>query len=158
MAAPDEYEIPPRAVPADDAGYLEKITQAVFQAGFSWRVIRQKWPNFQAAFAGFDVDKLAAFTEEDVERLVEDRGIVRNGRKIEATIHNARVCRDLIARHGSFYAYLRSLDGADYNSRAAKFSREFKFMGPMGAYFFFWSVGEDVPDYEVWRAGQGQQR
>lgn len=158
MAGPDDYEIPPRIRPEDDAGYLEKITQAVFQAGFSWRVIRQKWPNFQTAFAGFQVDKVAAFTAEDVERLVEDKGIVRNGRKIEATIHNARVCQALIAQYGSFYAYLRSRDGEDYNSRAKKFCREFKFMGPMGAYFFFWSVDEDVPDYETWRAEQEQQR
>lgn len=59
MAEPRNPVIPPRAVPADDAGYLEKITQAVFQAGFSWDVIRKKWPNFQAAFANFDVDKVA---------------------------------------------------------------------------------------------------
>ncbi|MCA9873697.1 MAG: DNA-3-methyladenine glycosylase I [Anaerolineales bacterium] len=156
MTVPDEERIPPRAVPEDDAGYLEKITQAVFQAGFSWQVIRQKWPNFQAAFAGFDVDKVAAFTEEDVERLLEDKGIVRNGRKIEASIHNARVCQDLIRQHGSFYNYLRSLDGQAYNERAKKFSRQFKFMGPMGAYFFFWSVGEDVPEYHTWRAEQEQ--
>ncbi|MCB8982462.1 MAG: DNA-3-methyladenine glycosylase I [Ardenticatenaceae bacterium] len=156
MTVPDEERIPPRAVPEDDAGYLEKITQAVFQAGFSWQVIRQKWPNFQAAFAGFDVDKVAAFTEEDVERLLEDKGIVRNGRKIEASIHNARVCQDLIRQHGSFYNYLRSLDGQAYNERVKKFSRQFKFMGPMGAYFFFWSVGEDVPEYHTWRAEQEQ--
>lgn len=156
MAAPDDYEVPPRAVPENDAGYLEKITQAVFQAGFSWKVIRQKWPNFQAAFAGFDVDAVAAFTAEDIERLLEDRGIVRNGRKIEATIHNARVCQSLIGQHGSLHAYLRSLDGKDYYDRAKKFSRQFKFMGPMGAYFFFWSVGEEVPEYHVWRAEQEQ--
>jgi len=156
MAEEEKYEVPPRAMPENDAGYLEKITQAVFQSGFSWRVIRQKWPNFQAAFAGFDVDKVAAFTEEDVERLVEDKGIVRNGRKIEATIHNARVCQELIARHGSLHAYLRSMDGQDYYERAKKFSRQFKFMGPMGAYFFFWSVDEDVPEYHTWRAEQEQ--
>lgn len=152
MASSDSPQIPPRAVPETDAGYLEKITQAVFQAGFSWEVIRQKWPNFQTAFAGFDVDTVAAFTAEDIERLLEDKGIVRNGRKIEATVHNARICRQLIAEHGDFHAYLRSMDGQDYEERAKKFSRQFKFLGPMGAYFFFWSVGEDVPPYEEWRA------
>ncbi len=145
------YEIPPREVPQNDAGYLEKITQAVFQAGFSWKVIRQKWPNFQKAFAGFDVNRVAAFTDEDVERLLEDKGIVRNGRKIEATIHNARVCQKLIAEHGSLYNYLRSMDGLDYATRSRRFCRQFKFMGPMGAYFFFYSVGEDVPEYHEWR-------
>ncbi|MCA9948454.1 MAG: DNA-3-methyladenine glycosylase I [Anaerolineales bacterium] len=147
-------KIPPREVPQNDAGYFEKITQAVFQAGFSWEVVRNKWPNFQQAFAHFDIDIVANFTEEDVERLLEDRGIIRNGRKIEATIKNARTCQHLIAKHGSFKAYLDSLDAVDYNQRAKKFSKQFKFMGAMGAYFFFWSVGAEVPPYEEWRASQ----
>jgi DNA-3-methyladenine glycosylase I len=150
------YEIPPRAVPENDAGYFEKITQAVFQTGFSWQVIRTKWPNFEQAFAGFAVDTVAAFTDEDLERLVEDKGIVRNGRKIAATIHNARICQELIAQHGSLHGYIRSLDGLDYAARSKKFSQQFKFMGAMGAYFFFWSVGEEVPEYEEWRAQQGK--
>lgn len=146
------YEVPPRMVPADDAGYFEKIAQAVFQAGFSWAVIREKWPNFQKAFVGFDVDKVAAFTDEDIERLLEDKGIVRNGRKIAATVQNARVCQQIVAEHGSFYDYLRSLDGFEYETRARRLIEQFKFMGPMGAYFFFHSVGENVPDYHEWRA------
>ncbi len=147
-----DYEIPPRAVPDNDNGYLEKITQAVFQAGFSWKVIRNKWPDFVTAFANFDIDAVAAFTDIDVERLVEDKGIVRNGRKIEATIHNARVCQELIREYGSFPAYLRSLDEPDYYIRVKPFIKTFKYMGDMGAYFFFWSVGEDVPAYEEWMA------
>ena len=150
-----DHQAPPRAVPAGNAGYLEKITQAVFQSGFSWAVIRQKWPHFQSAFADFDVGAVASFNDEDVERLLEDKGIVRNGRKIEATIHNARICRDLIARHGSFYNYLRTLDGLTYEARARQLSQQFKFLGPTGVYFFLYSVGEEVPPYEAWRAAQG---
>ncbi|NJN55250.1 MAG: DNA-3-methyladenine glycosylase I, partial [Anaerolineae bacterium] len=123
------------------------MTQAVFQAGFSWQVIRQKWPGFQRAFAGFAVDRVAAFTDEDVERLVEDKAIVRNGRKISATIQNARICQGLIAEHGSLHGYLRAMDGLTYAQREKAFGKRFKFMGPMGAYFFFWSVGEEVPEY-----------
>ena len=149
------YEIPPRHVPENDAGYFEKIAQAVFQAGFSWQVIRQKWPNFQRAFDGFNVDQVATFTDADVERMLEDKGIVRNGRKIEATIANARTCQNLIREYGSFAAYLRSMDGQDYYTRARAFSKQFKFMGPMGTYFFFYSVGEEVPPYDEWRAAEG---
>ena len=72
------YVIPPRAIPSNDAGYFEKITQAVFQAGFNWDVIRKKWPGFEQAFARFDVGRVAAFTDEEVERLLENREIVRN--------------------------------------------------------------------------------
>ena len=150
------YEVPPRAVPENDAGYFEKITQAVFQSGFSWQVIRSKWPGFQKAFAGFDIDAVAAFTAVDVERLLENKEIVRNGRKIEATIHNARLCQNLVAEHGSLQAYLRTMDGQPYNKREKTLCKRFKFMGPMGAYFFYWSVGEEVPEYHEWRAGQGR--
>lgn len=149
-----EYEIPPRFVPENDAGYFEKITQAVFQAGFSWQVIRLKWPEFERAFAGFDIDSVAAFREEDVERLLEDKGIVRNGRKIEATIANAKTCQALVEEYGSMKQYLRTMDGQDYYDRSKAVSEQFKFMGPMGAYFFFYSVGEDVPPYDEWRAVQ----
>ena len=148
------YEIPPRSVPENDDGYFEKITQAVFQAGFSWQVIRSKWPGFARAFAGFDIDTVANFGDEDVERLLEDTSIVRNGRKIEATITNAKTCQKLIDEYGSMRQYLRSMDGQDYYKRSKAFSKQFKFMGPMGAYFFFYSVGEDVPPYDEWRAVQ----
>ena len=156
MPETTDHQAPPRAVPDNDAGYLEKITQAVFQAGFSWKVIEKKWPSFQKAFAGFDIDTVAAFTDEDLERLVEDKGIVRNGRKIAATIHNAQVCQKLIAEHGSFPTYLRSMDDLDYYARAKNFVKQFKFMGDMGAYFFFWSVGEPVPSYEEWQEERGK--
>ncbi|MCA9969381.1 MAG: DNA-3-methyladenine glycosylase I [Anaerolineales bacterium] len=146
------YDIPPRIVPENDAGYFEKIVQAMFQAGFSWEVIRKKWPNFQTAFAGFDVTAVSRFTPEDVERLLEDRGIVRNARKIEATVHNARICQELIQMHGSLHGWLRSMDGLPYAEREKKFCKQFKFMGPMGAYFFFWSVGEPVPEFHEWQA------
>ncbi len=80
------FEIPPRVTPADDNGYFEQMTKAIFQAGFSWQVVNNKWPDFQKAFDGFDVDRVAAYGPEDVDRLLSDAGIVRNGRKIEATI------------------------------------------------------------------------
>ncbi len=153
-----DYEIPPRAVPENDAGYFEKITQAVFQSGFSWQVIRQKWPGFQQAFANFDIGLVAAFTDEDVERLVENKAIVRNGRKIAATIENARICQNIVAEYGSFRGYLRAMDEQPYDKREKTLCKRFKFMGPMGAYFFCWSVGEDVPEYHEWRAAQGSHQ
>jgi DNA-3-methyladenine glycosylase I len=142
------YEIPPRKKPADDKGYLEELTKAIFQAGFSWRVIRDKWPNFQKAFDGFEVTTVAGYGEPDAERLMADAGIVRNRRKIEATIHNARVMLDLIQEHGSFHGYLRSLDDLDYPGRRKELSRRFKNLGPTGVFTFLWCVDEEVPPWE----------
>lgn len=142
------YEIPERKRPVDDSGYLEELTRAIFQAGFSWRVIRDKWPNFQNAFDGFDVETVAGYGEPDIERLVADAGIVRNRRKIEAAIHNARTIWALSREHGTFYAYLRSLDGMDYAGRRKELSARFKNLGPTGVFTFLWCVDEEVPDWE----------
>jgi DNA-3-methyladenine glycosylase I len=142
------FEIPPRKKPEADQGYLEELTRAVFQVGFSWRVIRDKWPSFSAAFDGFELAAVAAYAEPDVERLLADKGIVRNRRKIEATVHNARSMWELVQRHGSFYAYLRSLDGLDYPQRRAELCRRFHGVGPTAAFVFLWCVGEEVPDWE----------
>jgi len=142
------FEIPERKKPAGDDGYLEELTKAIFQAGFSWRVIRDKWPNFQAAFDGFEVETVAGYGEPDIERLVADAGIVRNRRKIEATIHNARTMWDLSQQHGTFHAYLRSLDSMDYAGRRKELSKRFRNLGPTGVFTFLWCVDEEVPDWE----------
>lgn len=142
------HEIPPQKKPANDNGYFEELTKAVFQAGFSWQVIRDKWPNFQRAFDGFDIATVAGYGEPDMERLASDPSIVRNRRKIEATVHNARVMWELIQAHGSFQAYLRSLDGLDYAGRRKELSDRFKNLGPTGVFTFLWCVDEQVPQWE----------
>jgi DNA-3-methyladenine glycosylase I len=69
---------------------FERLSLEAFQSGLSWVTILRKRPAFREAFAGFDPDAVAGFGEADVERLMADAGIVRNRRKIEATVTNAR--------------------------------------------------------------------
>ena len=73
---------------------FERMTLEAFQSGLSWLVILRKRENFRLAFAGFDVETVAGYTERDVARLMTDPGIVRNRAKIEAAIANARVVVD----------------------------------------------------------------
>ena len=73
----------------DERGLFERISLEVFQSGLSWSTILRKRPAFRLAFLGFDPDAVARFTNTDVERLLADAGIVRNGAKIRATITNA---------------------------------------------------------------------
>ncbi len=134
--------------PTTDAAYLEEMTKAVFRSGFSWKVVEDKWPNFEAAFDGFDVGKVAEYDERDVDRLLADAGIVRNGRKIEATIHNARAMGALAQEFGSFQKYLRSMDEQDYDATAKDMKDRFSYLGKTGTYTFLWGVGEKVPDWE----------
>jgi DNA-3-methyladenine glycosylase I len=143
-----EHEHRPGEKPANDNGYFEKLTQTVFQTGFNWKVVRNKWPSFQEAFDGFDIDTVAQYDDRDVERLLADEGIVRNARKIQGSIDNARIMQRLIAEHGSFHAYLRSLDNLSWKERRKALSETFRYFGPTGVYFFLWSVGEEVPPWE----------
>lgn len=144
---PIVYEIPPRKTPGSDSEYLEQLTKAIFQAGFNWSVIRNKWDNFKRAFDGFEIEKVANYGLEDLERLINDATIVRNRQKIAATVENARMMMELIGEHGSFKAYLDSLKG-DYYERAAKLQRVFKHLGRTGVFVFLHCVNEEVPKWE----------
>ncbi|NNC13207.1 DNA-3-methyladenine glycosylase I [Planctomonas sp. JC2975] len=79
----------------DDRALYEKICLEGFQAGLSWRTILLRRPAFREAFNGFDIDQVAAFTENDVEQLVQNAAIIRHRGKIEATIANARATLSL---------------------------------------------------------------
>lgn len=74
----------------DEQGLFERISLEAFQSGLSWAIILRKRPAFRAAFADFDPERVAAFTEEDVDKLLAQPAIVRNRRKIRATINNAQ--------------------------------------------------------------------
>ncbi|MFD0252764.1 DNA-3-methyladenine glycosylase I [Streptomyces sp. NPDC127113] len=82
-----------RAVHGDEALY-ERLSLEAFQSGLSWITILRRRAGFRAAFAGFAIADVAAFTDEDRERLLADEGIIRNRAKIDATIANARVLAD----------------------------------------------------------------
>jgi DNA-3-methyladenine glycosylase I len=83
-----------REVRGDDA-LFERLTLEAFQSGLSWITILRKRPAFRAAFAGFVIEKVAAFTEADATRLMADAGIVRNRMKVDAALHNAKVAAGL---------------------------------------------------------------
>jgi len=78
-----------------DQGLYERMTLEAFQSGLAWITILRKREGFRAAFAGFDIDAVAAFGEDDVARLMADAAIVRNRLKIEAAINNARAAQDV---------------------------------------------------------------
>jgi DNA-3-methyladenine glycosylase I len=142
MQAPAQIE------PTGLADYLDVITRAVFQSGMNWQVVTAKWDGFRKAFAGFDPATVADFTDDDVERLVADAGIIRNRRKIEATITNAQAMLALDQEPGGFVGWLRSHD--DFGATVAALRGEFRYLGDTGAYYFLYVVGEHVPTHEEW--------
>ena len=89
----------------DDTRLFEKICLEGFQSGLSWITILRKRENFRAAFAGFDPERVAAFGEPDVLRMLDDAGIVRHQGKIRSAINNAGRALELIEERGSLAAY-----------------------------------------------------
>lgn len=139
---------------ADDRRLFEKLSLESFQSGLSWRTILMKRDNFRAAFANFEIDRVAAFGEADVARLLEDAGIVRHRGKIEATINNARRARELIDREGSLAAYLwrhevpnpGSFAIVSTTAQSVAISKDLKkrgwaFVGPTTVYAFMQAMG-----------------
>lgn len=99
-----EWGVPVRT----DRKMFEFIVLESFQAGLSWRIVLHKRANFRRAFAGFQPDRVAAFTVRDVRRLVSDAGIIRNRQKIEAAIANAKAFLAIRREFGSFQRFLWS--------------------------------------------------
>lgn len=109
-----EWGVPLRC----DRGQFEFLTLEAAQAGLSWMTILRKRQGYRRAFADFDPERVALFTQKDVERLMVDSGIVRNRKKIECAISNARLFLEVAAKHGSFSDYLWSfVDGSPIVNR-----------------------------------------
>ena len=144
---------PERIEPTRLGDYLEVMTKAVFQSGISRRVVEDKWPGIRAAFAGFDAEAVAGFAEQELDALTQDKRVIRNRRKLEAILGNARRMVDLEEEHDGFRSYLRSHGG--FEETVKDLRKQFKFLGEHGTYYFLLVVGEDVPSYEDWCASRG---
>ena len=141
----------------DQLRLFEKICLEGFQSGLSWITILRKRENFRAAFAGFDLERVARFDEQDVGRLLGDAGIIRHRGKIDATINNAQRAIELIEAEGSLVYWIwswavneptRSEDGGvpAVTERSTALAKELKrrgwrFVGPTTAYAFMQSEG-----------------
>jgi len=133
----NEYGFPQ----TDDAVLLERLALEINQAGLSWEIILKKREGFWNAFEGFDVDRVAGYTDADVERLVADASIIRNRRKIEAVIANARRIRELRADHGSFAAWLDLSHPRTKPEWVKLFKKTFQFTGGEITGEFLMSLG-----------------
>jgi DNA-3-methyladenine glycosylase I len=159
----DEWGVPSH----DDAHLFEMLTLEGAQSGLSWMTILRKREGYRGAFKQFDVAKVARFTARDIERLMQDAGIVRNRAKIESTIENARAIAAIVRSHGSLDAFLwgavggkplvnsrRSMSdipatapASDALSKLLK-KHGFRFVGPTTCYAFMQAVGM-VDDHET---------
>jgi DNA-3-methyladenine glycosylase I len=131
--------------PTTDQQYFENLTRCIFQAGLSWQLMANKWPNFRRAFDGFEISKVASYTAMDITRLSEDSGIIRNKGKILATISNAREFERIAQEKGDFQKWLDSIGKThNYDLVVKRLHSRFKRVGPSTAHIFLWSVGEPI--------------
>lgn len=139
----------------DDNRLFEKICLESFQSGLSWRTILTKRENFRKAFKKFDFKKVAKFSDKDVEKLLENEGIVRHRGKIEATINNAKMAKLIVKEFGSLSEYFWSFkpEKKRNNFKLVSTSNEsialskdlkkrgWKFVGPTTVYAFMQAMG-----------------
>jgi DNA-3-methyladenine glycosylase I len=140
----------------DDRRLFEKLCLESFQSGLSWRTIYNKRENFRAAFHDFDFNRMARFTQRDVQKLLGNPGIIRHRGKIEAVINNARCVRELIAAEGSLADFVWRYEpdaAARPSPQSASTSKEsialakvlkkqgWKFVGPTTVYAFMQAMG-----------------
>lgn len=126
-----------------DDRWLAGMTRSVFQAGFVWRVIENKWPGFEAAFDGFDPHRIAFYSEEELERLSGDPRIVRNGAKIKATLDNARFVCDLAEEHGSAGAFFAGSKPEQFAALLEILKKRGNRLSGASAQFFLRQMGVD---------------
>lgn len=128
--------------PADDERVLfERLALEIFQAGLSWLIVLKKRTALAAAFDGFEVDVVAEYGEAERARLLADAAIIRNRRKIDAIIENARRLRELRRRYGSFDAWIKAHHPRAKDEWVALFRQTFVFMGGEVVNEFLMSIG-----------------
>lgn len=112
-----------------DDELLERLALEINQAGLSWLTILKKRDAFRAAFHGFDVDRVAAYGDEDRARLLADAGIIRNRLKVDAVIENARRIQQLRAEYGGFAEWLNAHHPREKAEWVKLFKKTFRFTG-----------------------------
>jgi len=152
--------------PVDDDRFLfEKLCLEGFQSGLSWLTILKRREGFRAAFYGFDIDEVADMGPDDVERLLQDTGIIRHRGKIESTINNAQRAQQVVVEFGSLGALVWSYEPRGQRSPLASSTPEstvlakdlkkrgFSFIGPTTVYAFMQAMGivnDHLPECHAW--------
>lgn len=135
--------------PPDDNVYFENMSRIIFHAGLNWGVIDAKWPPIKKAFKDFNIQKVARFTENDVQRLLKDKSVIRHRAKIIAVILNARKCLEIQRQYGSLQSYIAGLDKSNNYANAVKeLGRTFKRLAPSSAGMFLYTVGENIRPWD----------
>ena len=145
-----EDELPDVRTPAElaatpDHRILAEMTRTVFQSGFAWKVIEAKWDGFEEAFHGFVPGRITAMSDEDVEALLSNKAIVRNGQKIMATRDNAAFVQALATEHGSAAKFIADWPHDDFVGLWDVLKKRGSRLGGMTGQIVLRRIGKDTP-------------
>jgi 3-methyladenine DNA glycosylase Tag len=129
------------AIPDDR--WLSAAARAIFQAGFSGSVIEAKWPGFEDAFQGFDPSRLSLWAGDDLDRLLKDPRIVRNGAKLQAVLDNAVFFTDLARSHGSAARAFAEWPATDHVGLLDLLAKKGSRLGGTTGAYFLRNMGRD---------------
>ena len=143
-----EQTLPTPKTPAElaaipDDRWLAAMTRAIFQAGFSWKVIEAKWPGFETAFWGFDPGRCSLMSDDDLDVLLKNKGIVRNGAKIRTVAQNAALLCELAAEHGSAAKAFAHWPSEDFVGLLTLLKKRASHLGGTSGQYFLRTMGVD---------------
>ncbi len=140
---PSGIKNPRQLAVIQDDRYLAGMTTAIFKAGFVWKIIENKWPGFEEAFWGFDIDRCAFMSPDDEDSLCTDTRIIRNRQKILTVPHNAVMIIEIRKEHGSFGRFIADWPAEDFTGLLEYLGKHGSRLGGMTAQYFLRFIGKD---------------
>jgi len=138
--------------PKNDNELFERMTQQIFQAGLSWKIIWSRHKEFNKAFSKFSIQKVAAYDGKEKRRLLNEKSIIRNNAKINATLENAKRILEVKKEFGSFQKFLNTIPN-ELSACQKAMKEKFSFMGPEITRMFVMNIGkiQDSHEEQCWR-------
>jgi len=126
-----------------DDRWLAEFTRSIFQAGFSWKVVDQKWPDFESVLAGFNLKYCAFMSDDTLDDLLSDKRVIRNGMKLKTIRHNAALLMDIADEYGSVSVYFSGWDSREFFVNLASLTRSGQRLGGKTAQVALRRLGVD---------------
>jgi 3-methyladenine DNA glycosylase Tag len=123
---------------------LAQMTRCIFQAGFVWRVVDNKWDNFEEVFFGFPPEKIVMLSPEQIDRFSQDQRIIRNRQKVLSVQHNAHYILDVSKSHGSFSRFIQQWPSSDLIGLFAHMKKQGSRLGGMTGQRVLRNLGRDT--------------
>ena len=138
-----KVKTPKQLAKIPDDRWLSMMAKCVFQAGFNWKVVDNKWPGFEEAFEGFDPGRWSMMSDDDLDRLLKDTRVVRHAKKLASVGENAIFLRDLAAEHGSAARFFADWPDDDYVGLLQVLKKRASRLGGATGQYFLRFMGKD---------------